>query len=163
MKNQSVKDAVIQNIRRSMADFGINEFELLERITVKLDAEQFKWKEDESVWLQKKDKAPKVCEVYFDNVWCCDLYETDTHHRVLEKFFKGFEKGYALGKIRLNKFLATIEAEKEKQAEIDKKAAQKKAIESIPTTTPEEKVAKEIVKEIVQEGQNADPHPTAST
>lgn len=154
-----IKDAVIVNIRRDMASFGIDEIELRQRITVKLDTDQFNYKEDESVWLQKREKAPFVCEVYFDDCWCCDLHQTDSHHKLIEKFFKGFEKGYDSGKIRLNRFLAEIQDAQETK---DKKDAEKKALDSLPSSTPEEKIAKEIVTEIVQE-KNADPHSTATT
>lgn len=161
MKSNSkeIKDAVIMNIRRDMADFGIHEIELRERITVKLDIDQFNYKEDESVWMQKRDKAPFVCEVYFDNYWCCDLHESDSHERLIEKFFTGFEKGYISGKIRLNRFLAELQ---DVQEEKDRKEAEKKAIDALPASTPEEKIAKEIVTEIAQE-KNANPHSTTTT
>lgn len=158
-QNKEIKDSVIMNIRRDMADFGIDEIELRTRITVKLDTEQFNFKEDESVWLQKRDKAPFVCEVYFDDCWCCDLHESDSHPQLVQKFFTGFEKGYESGKIRLNRFLAEIQ---DAQEEKDKKDAEKKAVDSLPSSTPEEKIAKEIVTEIVQE-KNANPHPTTTT
>lgn len=143
-----IKDAVIMNIKKDMADFGIDEIELRQRITVKLDTEQFNYKEDESVWLQKRDKAPFVCEVYFDECWCCDLHESDSHSKLISKFFTGFQKGYENGRIRLNRFLAEIQDAQEAK---DKKDAEKKAIESLPASTPEEKISKEIVKEIIQE------------
>lgn len=158
-QNKEIKDSVIMNIRRDMADFGIDEIELRTRITVKLDTEQFNFKEDESVWLQKRDKAPFVCEVYFDDCWCCDLHESDSHPQLVQKFFTGFEKGYESGKIRLNRFLAEIQ---DAQEEKDKKDAEKKALDSLPSSTPEEKIAKEIVTEIAQE-KNADPHSTTTT
>lgn len=161
-QSKEIKDAVILNIRLDMADFGLSELELRERVSVKLDTEQFNFKEDESVWMQKRGKAPFVCEVYFDDVWCCDLHEGDTHLQMITKFLQGFLKGYELGQIRLNRFLALIDAEKEKKAEKDALEAEKKAIEALPTATPEEKIAKEIVKEIAQE-KNASPHPTTTT
>lgn len=147
-QNAQIKSSVIANIRRDMADFGIGDIELLERISVRLDTEQFNFKEDESVWLQKREKAPFVCEVYFDNCWCCDLHETDSHEKLREKFFKGFLKGYELKRIRLNRFLAELE---DARIEKEQKEAEKKAIDSLPSTTPEEKIAKQIVTEIVQE------------
>ena len=147
-QEQQIKDSVILNIRRDMADFGITELELRERIAVKLDVVQFNVKEDESVWLQDKGKAPFVCEVYFDAVWCCDLHESDSHAKLAEKYFNGFLKGYESGKIRLNRFLAQIADEQEAKSI---KEAKKKVVDAMPSSTPEEKIAKEVVKEIVQE------------
>jgi len=147
-QEQRIKDSVILNIRKDMADFGITELELRERITVKLDVVQFNAKEDESVWLQSKGKAPFVCEVYFDAVWCCDLHESDSHEKLIKKYFKGFENGYNSGKIRLNRFLAQLADEQEAKSI---KEAKKKVVDAMPSSTPEEKIAKEVVKEIVQE------------
>lgn len=143
------KSAVIENVRRDMADFGIGQIELGERVTVKMDTDQFNFKEDESVWKQKRGKVPNICEVYFDDVWCCDAYETDTHEQLRLKYLKGFLKGYEIGKIRLNRFLALIEDEKEKIADEQRKVEEKKAIENLPSSTPEEKAAKDIIKDLV--------------
>lgn len=151
MNNKSTKKAVIQNIRKDMADLGIGEIELFERISVKMDTDQFNPKEDESVWLQKRGDAPQVCEVYFDDIWMCDIYETDSHEQFRNKYLKGFERAYESGKLRLNRFLAMIADEREKQKETDALEAQKKVIADLPTTTPEEKIAKEIIKEIHKE------------
>lgn len=150
-QHKAIKDSVIKNIRLDMADFGLGEIELIERVSVRLDTDQFNFKEDESVWMQKRGKAPFVCEVYFDDVFICDLHEHDTHLRLMKKFLKGFLKGYESGRIRLNRFLAIIEAEKEAIAVKEAKEAEIKAIESLPGSTPEEKIAKDIVKEIAKE------------
>jgi len=147
-QEKQIKDLVILNIRKDMADFGITELELRERITVKLDVVQFNFKEDESVWLQAKGKAPFVCEVYFDAIWCCDLHESDSHEKLIKKFFNGFENGYNSGKIRLNRFLAQIAYELEAKSI---KEAKKKVVDAMPSSTPEEKIAKEVIKELVQE------------
>lgn len=150
-RNQETKDAVIKNIARDMSQFGISQFELPDRISVKFDEEQFNAKEDESVWLQKTGKAPFVCEVYFDNVFICDLHENYSHEKLISQFFKGFLKGYESGKIRLNRILAATLDEMEKTAKKDAEANLKKSIEELPSTTPEERMSKEIVKEVIKE------------
>lgn len=134
-----------------MEDFGIGEIELIERITVKLDTEQFNPKEDESVWLQKKGSAPFVCEVYFDNVWVCDIHEQYSHEKFREVYFKGFLKGYEAGKIRLNAFLAHLEDLKEEAEAEQKKKDIEQKVKALPSATPEEKISKEIITEIVKE------------
>ncbi len=156
MMNIGAKKRVVGAIKKDMGDFGINEIELEKRITIKLDVEQFDFKEDESVWRQKRGYLPNVCEVYFDDVWCCDLKETDYDQAIVNRFFQGFQKGYDSGKIRLNKFLAEIEDEKKAQEAKDAKRDEIEAIESLPASTPEERISKEIVKEIVKEN-NAQP------
>lgn len=150
---KTIKNSVIENIRRDMADFSIPEHELIERISVILDTQQFS-AEDHSVWLQKKGKAPRVCEVYFDGVFIADFYETDSHERFRVKYFKGFLKAYESKKIRINRDMYIIDGEIEKQTDVDIKAKQQMALDALPTTTPEEKVSKEIVKEIIKEKEN---------
>lgn len=149
--SKQVKKQVIENIKKDMTDFGITQVELEKRITVRLDTDQFDAKEDESVWMQKKGKAPFVCEVYFDNVWICDLHESDTHEKLKVKYFKGFLKAYENNKIRLNLLLGVQLDEMEKEAQKQAKLELDKSISDLPTATPEEKMAKDIVKEIVEE------------
>ena len=151
MKNKQIKETIVDCIASDIGDFGIEKFELALRTTVKLDEEQFNPNEDEGVWLQKKGKAAKVCEVYFDNVWCCDVKSTDIKTSIRIKYFRGFLKGYESGRIRLNRFLATIEAEKEEAAFKQIKIDRDNIIENLPTTTPEEKMSKSIIREIALE------------
>ncbi len=153
-QNTQIKRQVIENIKSDMASFGITDLELLERITVKLDTEQFNAKEDESVWLQKEGKAPFVCEVYFDSVWICDLHETDSHSKLKHKYFTGFLKAYEKNKIRLNRLLGLQLDEMKQEAKKQADKELKQSINSLSAITPEEKVAKEIVKEIIKEKQN---------
>lgn len=160
-QNAEIKKQVIENIKADMSTFGIADFELINRITVKLDTEQFKASEDESVWLQKEGKAPFVCEVYFDNVWMCDLHESDSHNKLKHKFFKGFLSAYESNKIRLNQLLGVQLDEMKNEAVRQANKELKQSIEALPTSTPEEKMSKEIVKEIVEEKQNDTSTPTA--
>lgn len=157
---KAIKNSVIENIKKDMGDFGIPDHELNERIFVILDTQQFS-DDDESVWLQKKGKAPKVCEVYFDGEFIADFHETDSHARFKFKYFRGFLKAYEAKKIRINRDMYIIDGEIEKQAKEDNKKAQNKAIESLPTTTPEEKISKEIVTEIIKEKENETLSPAA--
>jgi len=151
MKNKQIKETIVDCIASDIGDFGIEKFELALRTTVKLDEEQFNPNEDEGVWLQKRGKTAKVCEVYFDNVWCCDVKSTDIKTSIRIKYFRGFLKGYESGKIRLNRFLATIEAEKEEAAFKQIKIDRDNIIENLPTATPEEKMSKSIIREIALE------------
>lgn len=156
-QNTQIKREVIENIKSDMTTFGITELELLKRLSVVLDVEQFNAKEDESVWLQKVGKAPFVCEVYFDRVWMCDLHESDSHTKLKHKFFKGFLSAYEANKIRLNQLLGVQLAEMKKEAVEKADKELKKSIEALPTATPEEKIAKSIVKEIIEEKTNETP------
>jgi len=162
MNNAIVKESVIDYICSDMGTFGIDRVELMERITVKLDEEQFNYKEDESVWLQKKGKTTRVCEVYFDDVFCCDLRETDIKTTMQLKFFRGFLKGYESGKIRLNRFLNLLNQEKEKDA-LERVTRDRKAdINALPSSTPEEKMSKDIIKELDKENDGKASFPSSA-
>ena len=152
---KETKEKVVYNLRKDMAQFGINELELDERITVLYDEHHFNPKEDESVWLQKKGKAPKVCEIYFDDIWCCDLHQEDTHTKFILKFLKGFLKGYESGKIRLNRELAIAEEEAKKAAEKQADKELIKSIEDLPENSVEDKLSKDIIKEIKKDEDDA--------
>jgi hypothetical protein len=150
-QNQQIKLKVIENIRKDMADFGLSEYDLKDRISIKLDTEQFNADVDESVWKQKKELIPFVCEVYFDNVWMCDLYETHTHSMLKLNFLKGFERAYSNDKIRLNRLLGVQLDEMERTARAMARKELKDKIEALPESTPEEKASKDIIKEIAKD------------
>lgn len=149
--SDKLRERIVSTLEKDLADFGLTELEARGRIKVVFDTEQFNYKEDESVWAQYRERKPWVCEVYFDDVWCCDMKLTDSADKLRNIFFKGFERGYDSGKIRLNRFLASLEAEEEAWLIKGKKEDEKKKIESLPEATPEERVAKEIIKEIAKE------------
>lgn len=148
---ENVRERIISALESDLADFGLPNLEVRGRIKVVFDMEQFNAKEDESVWVQLREKRPWVCEVYFDDVWCCDMKLTDTPEKLRNMFFKGFERGYDSGKIRLNRFLASLEAEKDAYIIGQKKADEKRVIDNLPERSPEERIAKDIIKEIAKE------------
>lgn len=148
------KEKVIDILAPHMSQFGIGKDELNNRITVIYDENQFNHKEDEFVWLQKKDKISKTCEIYFDNTWCCDLNTDDSYYKFILKYFKGFLSGYESGKIRLNMELAKVMDEMEQAAKKQAKDELNKKIEDLPQSTPEEKLAKEIIKDIKKDKDN---------
>lgn len=158
--SDKLRERIVSTLEKDLADFGLTELEARGRIKVVFDMEQFNAKEDESVWMQLREKRPWVCEVYFDDVWCCDFKISDSADKLRNIFFKGFERGYDSGKIRLNRFLASLEAEEEAWIIKGKKDDQTKKIESLPEATPEERVAKEIIKEIAKENDAPPLNPT---
>lgn len=124
----NVKDKLIQEIGNSF-DPKVN---FNKRIRVMSDLIAFNYKEDKSVWKQKKGLLPEYYTVYFDDEYVCGF--SDAHsvkHAVLE-FWKGFKEAYKSGKIRLNQ--KPIEVVKSKK--------------KIKATTPSEKMAAQIVRRL---------------
>lgn len=118
------------------------------RLHVVSDIYKFRWKDDESVWSQKRGKTEKYYEVTLDGEHVCGFDESETMAQVMLKFWKGMRDGYKEGKIRLNKFLAE---EERKNREVDlknQKLNRTKRIKDIKAVTPEQKIAKEVVKRL---------------
>jgi len=124
----NVKDRLVQELGNSF-DPKVN---FNKRIRVMSDLIAFNYKEDKSVWKQKKGLLPEYYTVYFDDEYVCGF--SDAHsvkHAVLE-FWKGFKEAYKSGKIRLN----------QKQVEVVKSKKKIKA------TTPSEKMAAQIARRL---------------
>lgn len=124
----NVKDRLVQELGNSF-DPKVN---FNKRIRVMSDLIAFNYKEDKSVWKQKKGLLPEYYMVYFDDEYVCGF--SDAHsvkHAVLE-FWKGFKEAYKSGKIRLN----------QKQVEVVKSKKKIKA------TTPSEKMAAQIARRL---------------
>jgi len=127
----SVKDRLISELGKSFdpkIKFG-------DRVKVLSDLTIFKPKEDISVWRQKRGELPEYFTVYFDDEYICGFDATQPVEKAVLEFWKGFKEAYQASKIRLNPKpepdTVTIKAE-----------------EKIITTTPEEKMAAQIVKNL---------------
>lgn len=134
-----------------MAQFGLDEKELKKRITVIFDEHHFNFKEDSYVWSQKRDLIHKTAEIYFDDQWICDFHTSDTPTQLTLKYFKGFLKAYEEKKIRLNLEVKKLEDELFDKAIKDRKKEALDKVKQLPDSTVEQRISKEVVKELVQE------------
>lgn len=122
-------------------------FSIDKRLVVIADTEQYKASVDESVWLQKGEKAPKMFEVYWDSEWIMD-FSTDTEKEIVfALFWNGFYKAYTENRIRLNQGLA----ESEPKMLDTLFASNKKRLDSVKTSSPLDKEADAILAEIAKE------------
>ncbi len=153
MKLSSVvaKEAFLFIVQRDLADLGLPQPEHDERITVLADLDHFNAKEDESVWLQKKGKADEYFEIYFDEVWICDFKESESPKTVRVRFLKGFLNAYEAEDISINKGLAQAKRDAKVLREQKRKDDEISAVAQLPASTPEEKLSKEIITELVKE------------
>lgn len=105
----------MQTISDGLTAFFIQEiknefqFPLIGRLEVLADVDHYKASEDHSVWLQKKDKAPKMAEVYWDGEWIMDFDLSTEKSIIFALFWNGFYKAYSQNRIRLNQGLADTE------------------------------------------------------
>lgn len=123
----NIKDRLVSELTKSF-DPLVN---FSERITVLSDLTMFRPKEDISVWKQKKGLLPEYFTVYFDGEYVCGFDANTSVERAVLEFWKGFKEGYKSGKIRLNPKPDIVETKK---------------ADTIVATTPEEKMAAQIVK-----------------
>ena len=150
---QQVKNEIAQHFDRMV--------DIENRLYVVSDLYKFRWKEDESVWGQKRGKADKYYEITFDGEHVCGFDESETMAQVMVKFWKGMKELYQEGKIRLNKFLADEEKKKREEEVKNQKKDRIKRIDNIKASTPEQKIAKEVVKRL--DGKEKAPTPATKS
>lgn len=96
----SVQDQFINLIRKDFDTFlkQLNypiRFDY-KRFNVWSDTEKYQWKEDASVWMQKRDKAPTYFSVTLDGIDICTFDTTMSKDQTLKQFYNGFLKAYQL-------------------------------------------------------------------
>lgn len=137
-----IKDQFLQLIRK---DFN-PKLEIEKRILMISDLEMFRKGEDKYIWAQSKGKTAEVYQIYFDNEFICSFKTDDIMPAVVLMFWKGFKDKYKKGMIRLDPlWKKKQEEELEKEIKKAKKAKRKKELKESKATTPEEKMAKDIV------------------
>ena len=128
-------------------------FPLDNRITVKSDINQFRWQEDKHVFLQKRGKAKQNIEIYWDNVWVCDIIEGATGEMIISVFLRGFLQLYKDDKVHVNE-VSELEKIRTEQIIVDeikdlKKKAQDKRNARAGST--EESMSNEAVARIIDD------------
>lgn len=135
------KQQLFDQVQREFA------FSLIGRLRIDAELEKYRWKEDESVWAQKRDKAPLQYEVYFDTEFVCFFGLEDSQDQAYLKVMEALLKLYKDKKIYWNKVLYEVNKPEEK--------TETKLPEA---TTPEEKIVKETFKRIrSKKGKRAKP------
>lgn len=127
-----------------------NSYNLNKRVYITSDIEMFRWREDESVWRQKREKAPHYYTVYFDNEYICGFSESDPLEKAMLEWWKGFKKAYQDGLIDLDEVKSR---ELQQKRELELKQAKKEAemkIEKLPEQTETQKIAKEVIKRVAR-------------
>jgi len=131
-----------------------------ERIVIIADVEMFNPKEDKYIFAQKKGDAPLCFQVYLDGVFISLFYDRNPKlsQELVQKaavlaFWKGLHQAYKDGRVHLvsPQLRADIE-QQEKTDALAVKEKQKKKINSLPESTPVQKMAKQIVKNVAKKG-----------
>ncbi len=113
-------------------------FSLVNRLRIDAELDKYRWKEDESVWAQKREKAPLQYEVYFDTEFVCFFGLEDSQDQAYLRVMENLLKLYKEKKIFWNKELYEVYYP-------TKKPEEKKLPEA---HTPEEKIVKETFRRL---------------
>lgn len=127
----NVKDKLIRELSNSFDP----KIKFDKRVMVLSDLMMFRPKEDKGVWKQKRGDTPEYFTVYFDGEYICGFDVSQSVERAVLEFWRGFKQAYSNGKIKLNP-----------KAKEDAVVVKKE--EKIIATTPEEKMAAQIVKNL---------------
>jgi len=128
MDTLTPKKTIFELMQRDFA------FPLKDRLHIVAETEKYKWREDESVWKQKKDKAPLQYEAYFDGEFVCFFGTQMTELEAYCEVLKGIRELYKSGKIHWNKELY----------EFDKKPVEEIVLDA--PDSPEDYILTEVVK-----------------
>lgn len=140
---KDIKKLIVQNISQTFPNVE-------KRLSVWAETDKYNWKEDESVWNQKKGKTAPQFEAYFDGQFICFMDESNGRSYNLIEFLNGIKKLYLEKKIFVHQEMyEVIDAQKQaadKPIEVPK--ATSEADEMIIKVV--EKHAKKRGKKVVQ-------------
>jgi nicotinic acid phosphoribosyltransferase len=108
-----------------------------QRLRITADVDKYKWKEDESIWLQKKDRSVHSFEVLFDGEFVCFFDLSQTEAQVLLQMLDGLRSLFKSEKVFIHEQMYEVQKAK---WEADK------TIELEGGSTPEEKIITEVIK-----------------
>jgi len=118
---------------------------LTKRIRIWSEVDKYNWKEDESVWRQKREKDAKDYEIYFDGEFVTFVSDKDGVQHGYLKVLEGLRDLYKEGKIFVNE-----EMYKVREAEEEEKRKKAKEVELPKATTPEEKVVAGAIEKMAK-------------
>lgn len=135
----------MSNFGKDIKDLFVNNLSMFpnasKRIRVWVETEKYRWKEDESVYNQKKGKTAPQYEVYFDSEFVCFIDSEKGKSMALITFLEAIRDLYKQEKIYINTEMYQV-----KQAVEEEKNRKLTTIELQKPTTPEDKMLTEIVK-----------------
>lgn len=102
-----------------------------QRLRITADVEKYKWKEDESVWNQKKDRAANNFEVLFDGEFVCFFDLLETEQQVVLKMLEGLRSLFSEQKIFIHPSMYEVrkaQLEAESIVTVDKPSTEGEAI-----------------------------------
>lgn len=140
-KSVAVENRVKDEIQNHFSKDLVN---VSERVSVVADVDLFNYKEDKSVWDQKKQNIAGVYSIYFDGVFVCNFTTEWYLPMVMSTFWRGLRDLIKAEKVYLmvEQYEEKIKAEREAQKQQDQ------VIESLPGGTYEKEIAKEVIRRV---------------
>lgn len=134
--NSSFANQLADKIIRELTQFP----NLKDRLRIYSETEKYNWKEDESVWKQKRELAPEEGEVYMDREFISPYNAKDGINKAYVRFLQELGKLYLEGKIFVHPEVYEV-----KRVEQEMKDAAAKPLE-VPT--PRNEIEGMIVESI---------------
>lgn len=116
--NSSFANSLGERIIRELTQFP----NMAKRLRIYSETDQFNWKEDESVWKQKKEMTPEEGSVYMDREFVSAYNVKDGENKAFVLFMEGIRDLYLKGKIFVHETMYHIKEEEAKMIENNQKA-----------------------------------------
>lgn len=136
----TVRDQVINRLSRHFHD----NMKIKDRIKVMADVEKFDTKEAEHAWKQKKGIEATHYSVYLDDEFVCSFLESDSKELFDYAFFTRLHE-------LIEEDIIDLYEPKKHEPTIDELAQQIKEAKQKSAPSPEDKIAKQAVVEILEE------------
>jgi hypothetical protein len=118
---------------------------LPKRIRIWSEVDKYNWKEDESVWRQKRGKDAKDYEFYMDGEFVCSFIDRDGIKSAYLRVLEGIRNLYKEGKLFVNEEMYKI-----KEAEEEEKRKKSNEVELPKAHTPEEKMVAGAIEKMAK-------------
>lgn len=131
---EDMKDLCVNNLMSVFPDSH-------NRISIWAETDKYNWKEDESVWKQKRGIDAPQFEAYFDGQFICFMDSNKGNRYNLIEFLNNIKRLYKEGKIFVNKEMYAV-----RDAEEAAKQEKAKNVIIPKATTPEERMIVHVLK-----------------
>lgn len=118
------------------------------RLRVESDLDTFNYKEDKSIWHQKRGDVARYYTVYFDDVFILGFEDTELPEATFLRFFRALHELARQGKVVLDKYKAKEEQMIAEELTKQAKKEKQKLIDDLPEDTKEHSMAKEVIKRV---------------
>ena len=135
-----MKDKFISNLSQLFPNCS-------KRISIWAETDKYHWKEEESVWNQKKGNTAPQYEIHFDREFVCFLDSNNSESYNTSEFLLNIKKLYMQGKIFIHEEMYAV-----KEAELEEKNRPKEVEVPKPRSEAEDVIVQVVKKQAKRRG-----------